>query len=309
LNSESQGGDESLNSGGRHDSPDHLQPHDVICCSPGLSLHGRVLCYLGFNFGFSRQPRSRLLLPDSVVKLVIALGAPLVLADAVRPQQVLTGNFLVRGVRATAIEVRHSGELRGITVLLSPSAARQMIAVPMHEWTHRAFDSADLLGPAARRLPDQMAEYPDWDAQLAFLDRVLAGRLRSSSPRYPQVDWAWREIRRTVGGIRIGALADAVGWSRRHLERCFMEQVGVTPKQLCEIVRLQEALRYAEAGLSWSQAAAESGFHDQSHFHRTFKTMTGRTPGQFSATRSISAASSELDFVLGQEHALRRQAR
>jgi AraC-like DNA-binding protein len=262
------------------------------------SLHGKVLCYLSYRFD-SRQARRRLLLPDSVVKLVISLGEPISLADAVHPRQKLSGTFLVCGVRTTGAESWHSGELHGVTVLLTPTAARQLIAVPMQDWAYSAFDASDLLGIVGRHLADQLAECPNPSARLALLDQILAVKL-ASPRRYPEVDWAWREIRRTAGGTRIGALADAIGWSTRHLERRFREQIGVTPKQLCEVVRLQEVLRHAEAGRPWSHAAAESGFHDQSHFHRTFKAMTGRTPGQFSATRSGGTSSEELGFVFGQ---------
>lgn len=65
-------------------------------------------------------------------------------------------------------------------------------------------------------------------------------------------------------------------------------------------MRLQAALRLKESGVSWAEAAAQGGYHDQPHFDRTFKAMTGRTPSRFRADRTAASARDAQDFVPGQ---------
>lgn len=94
--------------------------------------------------------------------------------------------------------------------------------------------------------------------------------------------------------------AARTGWSRRHLERHFRCQTGLTPKGAAQVMRLQAALRLKEAGASWADAAAQAGYHDQPHFDRTFKAMTGRTPSAFRADRTAASPHDAQDFVPGQ---------
>ncbi|MFE2699968.1 hypothetical protein [Streptomyces mirabilis] len=44
-------------------------------------------------------------------------------------------------------------------------------------------------------------------------------------------------------------LASSTGWSRRHLERWFREQIGPTPKGAAQVLRIQPALRLKRAGM------------------------------------------------------------
>ncbi|MEU9449389.1 helix-turn-helix domain-containing protein [Streptomyces sp. NPDC048277] len=94
-------------------------------------------------------------------------------------------------------------------------------------------------------------------------------------------------------------LAARTGWSRRHLERRFHLQTGLTPKGAAQVMRLQNALRLKETGAPWAMAAAQAGYHDQPHFDRTFKAMTGRTPTRFRADRTAASGQDAQDFVSG----------
>ncbi|OXY88639.1 helix-turn-helix domain-containing protein [Streptomyces diastatochromogenes] len=112
--------------------------------------------------------------------------------------------------------------------------------------------------------------------------------------------WAWRTLQGTAGRVRVEEPAARTGWSRRHLERRFRCRTGLTPKGVAQVMRLQAALRLKEAGASWADAAAQAGHHDQPHFDRTFKAMTGRTPSAFRAGRTAASPHDAQDFVPGQ---------
>ncbi|MFF4527911.1 helix-turn-helix domain-containing protein [Streptomyces sp. NPDC001407] len=260
-------------------------------------LRGSVLGYRGFHFG-ARGPRRRLVVPDGVVKVMLGFGAPLDMVDAVGPRTVTTGTSLVNGLRTTAAIGLHRGLLHGVTVLLSPPAAYRLFAVPMSEWAHLTLDPGELLGHGLGQLTERLAECPDWPARFALLDHALAARLRTGPRCDPEVAWAWSELLRTDGRLRIADLAAGTGWSRRHLERRFREQLGPTPKGAAQVLRLQAALRLKQAGMSWTRAATGAGFHDQAHFSHTFGTMTGCTPGRFHDARSSGGGPDDsLDFL------------
>ncbi|MBD8513629.1 AraC family transcriptional regulator [Photobacterium sp. CAU 1568] len=65
------------------------------------------------------------------------------------------------------------------------------------------------------------------------------------------------------------------------LVRAFKRQFGLPPHAYQIQARLRLARHMLKRGLSIKDAAAEAGFHDQSHFHRHFKSAMGITPGRY----------------------------
>lgn len=65
------------------------------------------------------------------------------------------------------------------------------------------------------------------------------------------------------------------------LLRNFTRQRGVTPYQYLVTIRIGEAKKRLEKGAAPLDAALQTGFTDQSHFTKFFKSLIGLTPGQY----------------------------
>jgi AraC-like DNA-binding protein len=76
-------------------------------------------------------------------------------------------------------------------------------------------------------------------------------------------------------------VADEQHVSRRQIERDFSRWLGVSPRHLSQVARVQGVARRAYAGASLADAAAEMGFADQSHMNRVVRQLTGLTPREF----------------------------
>lgn len=81
--------------------------------------------------------------------------------------------------------------------------------------------------------------------------------------------------------LSLAMLAEVAGMNKYTLLRRFTKQHGVTPYQYLETVRVSQAKKMLEAGVTPADAAMRSGFADQSHFTRFFKNYIGLTPGQY----------------------------
>ena len=81
--------------------------------------------------------------------------------------------------------------------------------------------------------------------------------------------------------LEMDSLADEQHVSRRQIERDFSRWLGVSPRHLSQVARVQGVARRAFAGASLADAAAEMGFADQSHMNRVVRQLTGVTPRQF----------------------------
>lgn len=82
-------------------------------------------------------------------------------------------------------------------------------------------------------------------------------------------------------GIRLKDLAEDLGCTQFHLIRLFRTHKGLSPHALLLQIRLEHARNLLAQGQPIASAAQDSGFSDQSHLTRAFKTRYGLTPAAY----------------------------
>jgi AraC-like DNA-binding protein len=170
-----------------------------------------------------------------------------------------------------------------LRVFLGPLGAYTLLGMPMTELRGQVVDLADVLGPAGRRLAERLPAEPTWGARFGILDGLLLRRLDVGPRPAPEVRRAWQLLVTTGGGAPIGRIAAEVGWSHKHLNTRFRQQVGLSPKTAARLVRFDRVMRAMDrpGPPGWARIAAESGYADQPHLVREFRTFTGATPTDF----------------------------
>jgi AraC family transcriptional regulator len=86
----------------------------------------------------------------------------------------------------------------------------------------------------------------------------------------------------------LSRLAEECGLSTQHFARAFRISTGMPPHRFLvrqRLERAQELLR--TRALSLVDVAIFSGFADQSHFNRVFKTAVGVTPGTWRSMNTV----------------------
>ncbi len=82
--------------------------------------------------------------------------------------------------------------------------------------------------------------------------------------------------------LRLADVAEAVGYSERHLERLFRQVFGMSVWRFVLQSRVHAAARaLAQTAKPITRIAVEFGFADGSAFSRTFKASTGVTPREY----------------------------
>lgn len=97
------------------------------------------------------------------------------------------------------------------------------------------------------------------------------------------------EIERACGFIQehyaericLEEICSAAGLSKSTLLRAFTKSKGVTPYRYLEAVRISEAKKLLEQGMTPGEAALLTGFSDQSHFTNFFSMFIGLAPGVY----------------------------
>ncbi len=86
----------------------------------------------------------------------------------------------------------------------------------------------------------------------------------------------------------LDALARRFSLRKETLIRTFKQDTGLTPGTFLNISRIEFAKARLRAGDDIADVSYQSGFADQSHFHKTFVSYTAATPRQYATGRSIS---------------------
>ncbi|MFI7278662.1 AraC family transcriptional regulator [Micromonospora chersina] len=295
---------------------------EAVIGLPDPRLRRYVDRYLGY-----REQAAGLLVRREVagafVVLILGWGAPL---DVTDPRAADRGAHATNAFLAGPFDgwcaTRTAGEGAGVQVLLTAPAARRLLGLPLGELANRAVP-VDGLGGWLARLRDELAGLPDWAGRFARLDAALAARLAVTGPVDPRLLRAWRLLDGSGGGLGVGALAEEVGWSRRHLAVRFRREFGLPPKTVARLLRFQRAYamvgrtlltapagdahpaagpgggEWAEVddahpaggpdGGGWAELAARCGYYDQSHLIREFREFAGATPATLARPGSHSS--------------------
>jgi AraC-like DNA-binding protein len=190
-----------------------------------------------------------------------------------------TGRLFVAGPDTHAHRTSLSaGVLVGVR--FRPGRAPAGLGVPASAVRDERVD-LDLLWPAdqARRLADALAATRDVLAAEQVLASSVASVRAAWDPAAPRV------LELVARGERVGAVADALGWTERQLHRRSLAAFGYGPKMLQRVVRFDRAVRMARErslrsetstwGGGLAAVAYAAGYADQAHLAREVKALAG----------------------------------
>jgi AraC-like DNA-binding protein len=217
-------------------------------------------------------PRSHRVLPDGCIDVLVHLGDD--------------GATEIVGTMTSAIVVP-GGPSEVAAVRFKPGGAAPLLGLPVAELTDRSVPLADLASASsgANGLELRHLMRAEGDSVLhvvAELQRRLLARLASSVgvPR-PDATVAHAVARLfSESPPPMSELARELGWSIQHLRRLFLRHVGISPKELARVARLQRAVARLQRhrAESLASAAAALGYFDQAHMARDFRLLAGASP-------------------------------
>ncbi|HEX8152655.1 MAG TPA: AraC family transcriptional regulator [Thermoanaerobaculia bacterium] len=209
------------------------------------------------------------ILPDGSFELIFHLGDAVLQDGVAQPMAMLVGETR----RPTTIEP--AGRIDCVGVRLRHGYAAGVVGAPLTEVRDRMFDLRDVWGARAARLRDSLGALERDDARVALLVDSIHGDGEELS------DAAARAILRTGGRVSVSRLASFCGVHVRTLTRAFVRSIGVTPKTLCRLIRLQKAAALLRAGEPAAGVAIDTGFTDQSHLINEFRALAGFSPSKY----------------------------
>jgi AraC-like DNA-binding protein len=104
-----------------------------------------------------------------------------------------------------------------------------------------------------------------------------------SKPLDPWLLDFYRLIKSTRGSLSLAQAYEKTGLSPKYVNERFKRAVGVAPKILSRILRLDALLEELDPDrdVNWAELAHRFGFYDQPHFNREFKKFSGLPPSKY----------------------------
>jgi AraC-like DNA-binding protein len=269
-----------------------------------LDPTGALVSAVGYET-VGAEPRDHRGLPSPFLTFIVTLDTPVVIAEEGGERRF---DVVVAGLTTEVERVKMGTRQTGLQAAVHPLAARRLFGLPAAELARMSLEGEDVLGRAAPRLRERLAEAVGWDERFAIFGEEMGlatesdgdwvrpserGRplarptgLGTTADRWaprPEVVDAWRLLTASRGRIRIGELAERVYLSRRRLSTLIAAEVGLTPKETARTMRFTHAVARIGEGvrggaLDLAAVAAECGFADQPHLDREFRDFAGTSP-------------------------------
>jgi AraC-like DNA-binding protein len=274
---------------------------------PQLRKHIKCFWMLDHDYGNSSHDHEHLW-ADAHTELIFTSGQRY--SRQVRGRAVALPASFVVGPFQNELQLFCKGRVTLVAARFWPWGFHPFSNVPMRHVKNTVRSARSVLSEVAGAFERAMAVEHEPDAKLAQLEQAFL-RFLASMPKPKLLS---RPVAigamKTHGVTRIGELQQNHRIQARRLERIFLEEIGVTPKIFCRIVRFNHAKSMIERNpdVDLRQLAYECGYADQSHFTRNFREMFGRTPAGFKALLKEAAKllrDQKTDVVFLQDEAAR----
>lgn len=226
----------------------------------------------------------RVIVPNGLVKMVIpfsnGLKATLAEQEIITP----TNEITIIGISdiPSVVVNQNDGPSGTIGIEFSPYGAYRFFNLSLNDISNQVLPLSDVLGKTAAVLQERITDISSVLEKVATVQRYLRD-LFVQGPEDDIFEFCVRRIMSSKGKIQITTLEKQTGYSSRWLNMKFHQRIGISPKNLCSIIRFQQIYHgWAQTNFtSFDGADIYEYYHDQAHFIKDFKRFTGYSPRRF----------------------------
>ncbi|WP_199118509.1 helix-turn-helix domain-containing protein [Pedobacter sp. ASV28] len=249
---------------------------------PHPNLSSYVKCYWSLESLKTENPQRQIIIPDGCMEMVFHYG------DLYR-QYISSGKSIIQprcfviGQLTQPLEIEPTGQTGIFSVRFHPEGFTPFASLSIREMENRAIDLEKLFGADGLEIDKRILSANSTAARIQAIETFLTARLTTSESIDRMVKSTVDTILTANGQLSINELSAQANINRRQLERKFAAHIGLSPKQLSKIIRLQATLKLLLDNKSskLTTLAYQGEYYDQAHFIKDFKEFTGQTPKEF----------------------------
>ncbi|MEM7798597.1 MAG: helix-turn-helix domain-containing protein [Chloroflexota bacterium] len=260
---------------------------------PHRDLDALVKYYWTLEVPAEYESKKQQIIPDGCIELAF------ILEDDIKRyisenEFILQPRSMVIGQRSETFYIEPVGRVHSFAVSFYPYGFANFISSPIKALANKETPIASLFGDdAANALEKKILQASDTQKRIKVIEAFLFDRLNGKTTVDHIVKTTVDLLLSTNGSTPISQLINQDLSKRRQLERKFVKQIGLSPKQLGKVIRLQSALKLLlnDEAESLTHIAYESDYYDQAHFIKDFKRFTGMNPSAFLGHKEMALSS------------------
>lgn len=182
--------------------------------------------------------------------------------------------------------------MTGQTVLMAvkfnPGQLPVFFKLAASELTDTSVSIHNFMGKHDKYFEQKCCEAKNIASLKTILDRTFIKLLAKENAFDARITAALSSIWHHKGHLTIDKLAASLHLSCRHLERLFLNYIGLPPKRMCRIIRFLSIFSSSKITekSNWADLAIANGFSDQAHLIRECKYFSGKSPFSYLTNRS-----------------------
>ncbi|MEI9809134.1 MAG: helix-turn-helix transcriptional regulator [Bacteroidota bacterium] len=259
--------------------------------TPSPELQSFVKCFWTLEDEGMGEPVRQRVVPDGCMEMIFHYG------DYYK-QYFEDGSFIIQprsfifGQITKFIEIGPTGVSGIVSARFLPDGLPPFLDIPVTDLENKAVSLVDLFGEKGKELEEKVVTATGNEQRIQLIEEFLLSRLTDPGTIDNVTKACVDVIFQSQGQIGVVELAGKMNINRRNIERKFTSAIGMSPKQLSRVVRLQATLKMLEQKkfTSLTSLAYENGYYDQAHFIKDFKEFTGMSPKSFYAENLRLAA-------------------
>ncbi|WP_421871134.1 AraC family transcriptional regulator [Marinoscillum sp.] len=259
---------------------------------PHPDLEAIVKFYWTLEVPFDKNNEKQKIIPDGCVEMTFnfADGIKRYVSDA---EYVVHPCAMVMGQRTKSYFIEPLGDVDSFAICFYPYGFANFVNTPLADLVDLEIPIENLFeADPSNELIHQMVHAADTQERIKIIEAFLLSILHERTTIDSIVKSTVDSLIATKGSAAISTILKEDLSKRRKLERQFKNQIGISPKQLGRVIRLQTALNMMlKDAEKLTNVAYESDYFDQAHFIRDFKEFTGVTPGEFLGNEQMALSS------------------
>ncbi len=199
-------------------------------------------------------------------------------------------NAMVMGQRTKSYFIEPLGNVDLFAICFYPYGFANFVCTPLEKLVDTEKPIESLFGEIpAKALEQKIIQATNTQQRIEISEAFLLDKLNQNSTIENLVKTTVDSLLDSNGSSPINQILKDDLSKRRQLERNFKRQIGISPKQLGRVLRLQTALKMLlNDKESLTNIAYESEYFDQAHFIKDFKEFIGTTPKEFLGNENMA---------------------
>ncbi|RPD41519.1 AraC family transcriptional regulator [Chitinophaga barathri] len=250
---------------------------------PHTDLASLVKCYWSLEVPAETDAQKQRILPDGCIEMIFILGDDIKRYTSetkfiIQPRAVVVGQITEPFI------IEPTGYVQCFAARFYPYGFANFITTPVKDLANKETPICQLFEErSAKELEQNIIRAENNAKRIEIVEAFLSNKLHEQATIDHIVKTTVDTLLSTKGNTSIHSILKEDLSKRRQLERNFFKQVGLSPKQLGKVIRLQTALKMLlnQKTENLTRIAYESAYYDQAHFIKDFKEFTGINPKKF----------------------------